>query len=84
MNDADRVAKLAAEIGGESTDENDAKVARQLRELKRELKAATSIVDLKSDVNGLVWKHLPGGTTLDVAEDIAVEIFDIINKARRS
>lgn len=33
---------------------------------------------LKMEVNELVWRNLPGTTTLNEAEEIAVQIFNLL------
>lgn len=54
----------------------------EVEELRRDLRIYTmsneEIEALKHDINTLVWKHLPGSTTLKEADSIAVRIFDII------
>jgi hypothetical protein len=36
------------------------------------------LADLKVEINELVWKYLPSSTTLEVADELACYIFDLI------
>lgn len=36
------------------------------------------LAELKRDINELVWKYMPGKTTLDEADAVARRIFDLI------